>query len=475
MREQSIDVLRGIAIVGMVLSGTISRSPDLPGWLFHAQIPPPDFKFNPALPGITWVDLVFPFFIFAMGAAIPYSLCRLAETANGIILFKKIAVRAFRLFVFAVMLGHLSPWHYNGAQGLYPYLFAALAFAAFFLAFTRLPSGFKHSYIYELSGYAIILGLLLIRHFVFNLPFSANKNDIIILVLANLAVFGGFLWYFTRNKPLMRLAILTLFVALRFTNQVDESVNQWLWSLTPGKLLVQFIPGLYNWMLPVVDFTRTVFYNPEFLKYLMILVPGTFAGEILKSNPSYKPLNALITGALVIVIVLNVWALYNRVIWIIWVVNLLAGIGIFFRKSKSQMIRSADLQIVSWSWFWLILGIVFEASEGGIKKDPSTISYLLITAGLAGFFLVVLRKCAEVKLLEKLTKPFEKAGMNPMVGYVIVSYLIIPLLYFVGLLGWIDGWYHSNPWLGLLRGIVLTAMMLLALQWFHKTKLFWKT
>lgn len=27
----------------------------------HAQTPPPDHIFNPEIPGITWVDLVFPF------------------------------------------------------------------------------------------------------------------------------------------------------------------------------------------------------------------------------------------------------------------------------------------------------------------------------------------------------------------------------------------------------------------------------
>jgi predicted acyltransferase len=37
-------------------------------------VPPPDHKFNPAIPGITWVDLVFPFFLFSMGVAIPLAL-----------------------------------------------------------------------------------------------------------------------------------------------------------------------------------------------------------------------------------------------------------------------------------------------------------------------------------------------------------------------------------------------------------------
>ena len=75
-RAYAIDLLRGLAIVGMVLSGNFGWNPALPAWLFHAQVPPPDFTFDPSLPGITWVDLVFPFFLFSMGAAFPFSLGR---------------------------------------------------------------------------------------------------------------------------------------------------------------------------------------------------------------------------------------------------------------------------------------------------------------------------------------------------------------------------------------------------------------
>lgn len=73
-RNYSIDLLRGLAIIGMVLAAVVPWLADWPGWMYHAQVGPPDFKFNPNNPGITWVDLVFPFFLFAMGAAFPLAL-----------------------------------------------------------------------------------------------------------------------------------------------------------------------------------------------------------------------------------------------------------------------------------------------------------------------------------------------------------------------------------------------------------------
>lgn len=60
-RAYALDALRGYAILTMVLSATIAGS-ILPAWMYHAQTPPPDHVFDPNIAGLTWVDLVFPFF-----------------------------------------------------------------------------------------------------------------------------------------------------------------------------------------------------------------------------------------------------------------------------------------------------------------------------------------------------------------------------------------------------------------------------
>lgn len=70
-RALALDALRGYAIITMVLSATIVTHV-LPGWMSHAQTPPPDHVFNPLLPGITWVDLVFPFFPVRYGSRVSF-------------------------------------------------------------------------------------------------------------------------------------------------------------------------------------------------------------------------------------------------------------------------------------------------------------------------------------------------------------------------------------------------------------------
>ncbi len=55
IRYMSIDVFRGIVIVAMVFVNTLSEFNTTPAWSKHAI----DF-------GLTYVDLVAPFFIFAI-------------------------------------------------------------------------------------------------------------------------------------------------------------------------------------------------------------------------------------------------------------------------------------------------------------------------------------------------------------------------------------------------------------------------
>ena len=124
-RVQELDVLRGIAIIGMVLSGSIAFGGILPAWMYHAQVPPPTHQFDPNRPGITWVDLVFPLFLFCMGAAIPLSLkIQLDKGLTRFSLFS-VAVRRFFQLLFFALFSQQSivdanvTANYNNALNLY--------------------------------------------------------------------------------------------------------------------------------------------------------------------------------------------------------------------------------------------------------------------------------------------------------------------------------------------------------------------
>ena len=105
-RITSIDAIRGLTVLGMVLCASIGFDSGLPGWMFHAQTPPPTYAFDPTNAGLTWVDLVFPFFLFALGAAFPLAMKKKLDGGTPI---RQIAVtqvkRWITLILFAVVLG----------------------------------------------------------------------------------------------------------------------------------------------------------------------------------------------------------------------------------------------------------------------------------------------------------------------------------------------------------------------------------
>ena len=125
-RALALDALRGYAIITMVLSATIVTHV-LPGWMSHAQTPPPDHAFNPMLPGITWVDLVFPFFLFAMGAAFPFSIGKRAEKGDSKLKLVYEAIkRGVQLTFFAIFIQHFYPYVLSSPQDIRSWLLAIL-------------------------------------------------------------------------------------------------------------------------------------------------------------------------------------------------------------------------------------------------------------------------------------------------------------------------------------------------------------
>jgi len=80
--------------------------------MFYAQ--PSDHQFNPQLPGITWVDMGLPYFLFAMGVAIPISLSqRIARTesllqASKFILQRTVLLGFFSIYIQPIFLRTLS-------------------------------------------------------------------------------------------------------------------------------------------------------------------------------------------------------------------------------------------------------------------------------------------------------------------------------------------------------------------------------
>jgi len=136
-RSLAVDALRGLAILMMIFSGRIPFGV-LPDWMYHAQVPPPAHTFDPSIPGITWVDLVFPFFLFTMGIAIPLALSKRTSTATPwYSLSWTVISRSLLLAWFAIYVMQIRPWLFASPLETTEWLFCLLGFLFLFPMLAR--------------------------------------------------------------------------------------------------------------------------------------------------------------------------------------------------------------------------------------------------------------------------------------------------------------------------------------------------
>lgn len=464
-RARSLDALRGYAIMTMILSGTITFG-ILPGWMYHAQVPPPMHIFNPSIYGITWVDLVFPFFLFSMGAAFPLSIGRsYAKGVSKARLCYKSVLRGLKLTFFAIYVQHIFPFVLGYSNQKLTYLVAFGGFALMFLMFMKNPFKISDRWAVLINAGAYILGALWIyfQPYQGGRPFTLYDNDIIILILANVAVFGSVIYIFTMQNRWARWAVLPFLLAIFLSSGTQQS-----WA----KVIVDFSP--FAWM-----------YKFVFLKYLFIIIPGTVAGELLidwlnnsdkittvdKKKKERAPIILLLSFSLIIC---NVCCLYGRYL----VLNLIISAVII--TILHFLLKSNDRDMIFWRKLYangvylLILGLCFEAFQGGIRKDDVTYSYLLVTSGLAFMALMVFSIISDYYHCKCVSTPLEMVGKNPMIAYVSPLLVILPLLGLAGIYDYLSYLDH-NVWLGFLRGVIQTALCMLVTMLFTKIKWFWRT
>lgn len=465
-RCHALDALRGFAILTMVLSGVIPYGV-LPAWMYHAQVPPPAHKFDPTLPGLTWVDLVFPLFLFCLGAALPLALS--ARQARGTSHWKiagAIVQRGFLLGFFAIYLQHLKPYALSAQPTARHWLLGLLACASFFAIFTRLPQHWQATarYAVRTAGWLVAIALLATVRYPDGSGFALTRSDIIIIVLANMAVFGSLVWLATRSRLIPRLGILGVLLALRLAS-TTPGVVAWLWQATPAPWL----------------------YKLYYLQYLFLVIPGMIAGDLLlrwMNSPGEKetPMRAwnksrqlalvAITIGLVIFLLIGLQARWLVATALITLVVLLVGAWLVRHPRHST--ESLLAKLYSWGAYWVMLGLLFEPFEGGIKKDHPTLSYYYVTAGLAIFLLMALLILIEVWQRRRGFQLLIANGQNPMLAYVGVSFAIMPVLQLTGLYPLLQA-VTAAPWLGFLRGCLLTWLLAVMVNFFTKRKIVWRT
>lgn len=443
-RNAALDALRGLAIAAMLLSGQLPQRV-LPGWMYHAQNPPPLHTFNPAMPGITWVDLVFPLFLFALGAAIPLAMApALARGESPFHAARGVVRRACLIAFFAVYIRHISPHVVEFGEPWRDALYALAGFALLFPMLARLPAGWSSArrIAVRATGFAGAALLLALFRDAQGAGFSWARSDIIMLVLANVALSGGLIWLCTRRRPGLRVGLLGFLLALRLCHELP-GWGSWLWHASP-------LPAL----APIA-----------FQQYLFIVIPGTLAGELMLrlgrcAAPPSVSANRGLAAACLAMLASVVIGLYMRH----WTATLLAVVALA-AVIVAVSARREWRQLFALGIFLLLLGLAFEPYEGGIQKGVATLSYYLVGAGAGCITLLLL-----LALPGAAIAPFVGAGQNPLLAYTALHTLVTPLLTLAGIQPLL-GRLTAAPVPGVLRALLLTAVVCAFAAWCVRRRL----
>ncbi|TDO97003.1 DUF5009 domain-containing protein [Flavobacterium sp. 245] len=465
-RALSIDALRGFAIIAMILSGQIVLT-HLPAWMAHAQVPP-NSSFDPSIYGITWVDLVFPFFLFTMGASFPFSLGnKLANGENKWKLCGQSFLRAAQLVFFALFFQHMKTSVISSPVTIASCLISISGFALMFFMFADniVPESTKITY----KSIKISPIKLLAFALMYNLSYQGKNSssfdiyfsDIIIIVLANMAFFASVIYIFTFKKPYQRLLVLPFIMAI-FLSSTNAGWVKDLYDYTP-------IPWAYK------------FY---YLKYLFIVILGSLAGEYINqwinsdtdddSNDVKKQPYLLAFSSLALIIS-NVYLLFTRQLELNFVSTVALLLVIHFViKNDETSFGILWKKLFSVGAYCLLLGLFLEAFQGGIRKDDSTYSYYFVTSGLAFFGIIFFSVLCDYFKYIKATKILVMTGQNPMLAYATTSLFTTPVLTLLSVTDYFDI-FNQNAFTGLMRGILFTLLAISVTMFFSKIKCFWRT
>ncbi|MGB9693107.1 MAG: DUF5009 domain-containing protein, partial [Candidatus Sumerlaeaceae bacterium] len=411
-------------------------------------------------------DLVFPFFLFCLGAAIPFALQRRME--KGLSQAQAVGVvikRGFQLFAFAVYQAHFSPYNLKTDPDWLRWVYALMGFGLLFPMMMRLPQSLPKVWHWAIRAFGWGAALWLVSHFQYqNEPttFSIYRSNIILMLLTVSAVFGSLAWIFTRSSHLLRLGVLGILMAHRLSYGSE---------------------GWVKWITDLVSVAKI--WNLNYTHYLFIVIPGTIAGDLMLqwmrhrqedeqlSWPSSR--YALLASLGVVLMVVELVGLKGRWIGATVIVSaVLVGIGFWLVRTPGCDTERFLRQLVGWGSYCLLLGLAFEPYEGGIKKDPNTMSYFFVTTGLGFYLIVTFTIVLDLWKVRLGTHLLVANGQNPMIAYVGMGNLIHPVLNLTGIGPFLEK-LTPGPWLGTLRGFLLTLLLAWIVAQFTRLKIYWRT
>jgi hypothetical protein len=153
-RVASIDIFRGLNVLLMIFVNNLSVVAGLPWWTYHRG----------DVNGMTYVDMVFPGFLFLMGMSIPLSLeARVARGQSKAEIWAHVVARSLSLLVLGLFIAnapHVDARHTHMSGGWW----TVLGLMGIALAWIRFPGEDRRKLLYRTIRYAglVVMAVLFV-------------------------------------------------------------------------------------------------------------------------------------------------------------------------------------------------------------------------------------------------------------------------------------------------------------------------
>ncbi|MEP6803163.1 MAG: DUF5009 domain-containing protein, partial [Flavobacterium sp.] len=342
----SLDVFRGLTILLMTIVNNPGDWGNVYPPLLHAE-----------WHGCTLTDLVFPFFIFIMGVAVPLAMPDKIYDKNT---FNKILVRSLRMLCLGIFFNFFSKIQLFGLDGI-PLLIGRLIITI-------------------AVGYALMGS------------FSSKVKNILafsILIVYLFLAYSGIEAYHDVRLPgvLQRIAIVYFVVSLLYLKTSQKT------QIITGIVLLLGYWAIMT-LIPVPGIGEA---NLEKGTNLAAWVDSIFLkGHMYRGTVTWDPEGILST----------IPSIVNGII------GLLIGQILQREITKTQKATKIVIAGIILIIAGLLWNIVFP-----INKSIWTSSYVLYTTGLAATFLAILYYIIDIADYKKGFKPFLIWGVNPMIVF----------------------------------------------------------
>ena len=437
----------------------------LPAWMYHIQNPPPTHELDMTIAGLSWVDMVFPIFIFCMGASIP--MAGRAKIAGGITA-KGYVTEVLERFVMLWMFSYLYVF-LNYSTNTAPsgtayntYLTSTLTIAGFLALFPlyMVFKGRSKRFVCSMRilGIALCLSIIAIGHYCFNETINVQRRGIIIFLLAFLYLFGALIWYFTRDSYRNRALVFGIVLAITMASMYENMPT-----------ITYANPNIRWW------------FNVEYIYFLLLLIPATFIGDTLQKRFSagediYKELvNKKMHLFFPTILALVIWVIFSVYMRWYWLALTVSGgflillwlfVKRYFNQYKTLFATAAYL---------LIIGLILDPIDGGLKKVPCTIQYCFATCALSILLLMFCDYVCKFIPGSLLVKVFTGAGKNPLMSYIAFDSFMMPLMKLTGFIYLYKMAYPAGMHgLGILRAAVIVFFTMWCVSLLSKRQIFWK-